>query len=103
MNELGKRITDLLNEHGMTQKKFAEHVGITEARLSRYISGEREPKGEVIANMATALHTTSDYLLGVEQDEEISGPRITRLLARNVNRLSREERNKIIKILLDAK
>lgn len=103
MNDLGKRITDLLNEKGMTQKDFANYVGITEASLSRYISGEREPKGEVIANMATALHTTSDYLLGVEQDKEISVPRITRLLARNASRLSQEERNKIIKILLDAK
>ena len=102
MNDLGKKITNLLKERNMTQKDFAEYIGITEASLSRYISGEREPKGEVIANMATAIHTTSDFLLGVEQNEDFSGPRITRLLARNVNRLSREDRNKIIKILLDA-
>ena len=102
MNDLGKKITELLKGLGMTQKAFADYIGITEASLSRYIAGEREPKGEVIANMATALHTTSDYLLGVEPDSELSGPRITRLLARNVNRLSSDERKKMIKILLDA-
>jgi transcriptional regulator with XRE-family HTH domain len=103
MNNLGERIIELLKESGMTQKVFADYIGITEASLSRYINGERKPKAEIVANMATALHTTSDYILGVEEKDEMSGPQITRLLARNVNRLSREERNKIIKLLLDSK
>ena len=34
--------------------------------MSRYISGARDPNPKVIANIATALHTTSDYLLGIE-------------------------------------
>lgn len=67
-NNLGGRIKGLLKKRGLTQKELAEKVGVTEVSVSRYISGERTPKGLVIANMANALHTTSDYLLGIEED-----------------------------------
>ena len=67
-NNLGGRIKGLLKKRGLTQKELAEKVGVTEVSVSRYISGERTPKGLVIANMANALHTTSDYLLGTGED-----------------------------------
>ena len=66
-NNLGGRIADLLKQSGLTQRELADRVGITEVSLSRYISGNRTPKGPVIANIANALHTTSDYLLGTEE------------------------------------
>ena len=65
---LGKRISEMLQEQGIQQKELAERIGITETAMSRYINGTREPKPDVIANMATALHTTSDYLLGITDD-----------------------------------
>lgn len=63
--ELGMRISQLLRTRNIQQKELAEQIGITETAISRYIAGTREPKPEVIANIATALHTTSDYLLGI--------------------------------------
>ena len=67
-NNLGGRIADLLKKSGLTQRELANKVGVTEASMSRYISGGRIPKGPTIANIANALHTTSDYLLGTEED-----------------------------------
>lgn len=67
-NNLGGRIADLLKKSGLTQRELANKVGVTEASMSRYISGCRIPKGPTIANIANALHTTSDYLLGTEED-----------------------------------
>ena len=55
-NELGTRISDLLKQNGLTQKELADKVGITYVSMSRYISGDRIPKGPVIASLATALH-----------------------------------------------
>lgn len=60
--EMGERIALLLDEQGMMQKELAELIGISDATLSRYIAGSREPKPEVLVNIATALHTTSDDL-----------------------------------------
>ncbi len=69
-NNLGNRITDLLKRSGLTQRELADRVGITEVSLSRYISGDRIPKGPIIANIANALHTTTDYLLGTEEKKD---------------------------------
>lgn len=68
--DLGERITGLLDELGITQRELAERIGITEVSMSRYIRGDRTPKGPVVANMATALNTTTDYLLGVGEGDE---------------------------------
>ena len=57
---------------------------------SRYVSGERDPKPEMIANIATALHTTSDYLLGIEKDD-FDYPRVRRLIARNASSMTELE------------
>ena len=62
--ELGRRIADLLHSKGILQKELAERVGLTEATMSRYISGERDPKPEVLANISSVLCTSADYLLG---------------------------------------
>ena len=42
--ELGRRIFDLLRSKGMQQRELAKRIGLTEATMSRYISGERDPK-----------------------------------------------------------
>lgn len=96
--ELGKRIQEILQKNKMTQKELAKRIGLTEAVISRYISGEREPKPEVLANIATALHTTSDFLLGIENDD-LSKAHIIRLVARNANLMNKEEKKKIIDVL----
>lgn len=68
--DLGERITGLLNELGISQRELADRIGITEVSMSRYIRGDRTPKGPIIANMAMALDTTTDYLLGVEKKDD---------------------------------
>ena len=62
--ELGRRIADLLHSKGMLQKELAERIGLTEAIMSRYFPGKRDPKPEVLANISTVLCTSSNYLLG---------------------------------------
>ncbi|MBR0278229.1 MAG: helix-turn-helix transcriptional regulator [Clostridia bacterium] len=96
--ELGGRISELLKETGLTQKALAQRIGVTEAVISRYVSGEREPKPDVLANMATALHTTSDYLLGIETDE-YSHSRIRRMIARNASSMTEQEKKELINAL----
>lgn len=96
--ELGSRITNALQKQGMTQKELAERIGITEAVISRYVSGDRDPKPDTLANIATALHTTSDFLLGIECDE-FDHPRIRRLIARNASSMTEQEKKELIDAL----
>ncbi len=96
--ELGSRITETLQKRGMTQKELAGRIGVTEAVMSRYVSGDREPKPDVLANIATALRTTSDFLLGIE-NEEFSHPRIRRMIARNAASMTEQEKKELINAL----
>lgn len=96
--ELGLRITEILQKRGMTQRELALRIGVTEAVISRYVSGCRDPKPNVLANIATALHTTSDYLLGIECDE-FNHSRIRRMIARNASSMTEEEKRELINAL----
>lgn len=98
-----QRLAELLKQQGITQKELSERVGITEASMSRYMNSERIPKSEIIANIATALNTTSDYLLGTEENGNIESdyPRIVRLIARNSASMTKEQKKAIINALLE--
>ena len=95
---LGLRISETLEKRGMTQKELACRIGVTEAAMSRYVSGSRDPKPDVLANIATALHTTSDFLLGIEK-EEFSHPRVRRMIARNASSMTEQEKKELIDAL----
>ena len=59
---------------------------------------KREPKPDVIANMATALHTTSDYLLGIKNDD-LEYHQVRRMIARNASSMTKEEKMALISVL----
>lgn len=96
--EFGERLQSILQSRGVTQKELAARIGTTEATICRYVTGDREPKADMLANIATALHTTSDYLLGIEHDE-YDFPRVKRLIARNASAMTDQERRALISAL----
>ena len=61
---VGRRIKKALSARNMTQRELADTIGTTEASISRYVTGNREPKGLIIYKMAKTLGTSCDYLLG---------------------------------------
>lgn len=61
---IGARILTILKQNGMTQRELANQIGVTEVSISRYISGQRMPKANIVVYMADALNTTTDYILG---------------------------------------
>ena len=96
--DFGERLLAQLRHQGITQKQLADRINTTEATLSRYVSGDREPKAEVLANIATALGTTSDYLLGIERDD-FDFPRVQRILTRNASSMTKQEKRALINAL----
>lgn len=94
---LGRRLAGLLRERGMTQKDLAQATHLTEAAVSRYISGQREPRAVTVANIAKALGVAPQDITGNERDQEIEGA--VRLIARNAGSLSEEQRVELISAL----
>ena len=104
-NNLGGRISDLLQKTGLTQRELAEKVGCTEVSMSRYISGDRTPKGPIIANIASALHVSADYLLGqesAEDDAELEYYRTQRAIARNAKNWTQKQKADLVNALFES-
>lgn len=99
MKSTGERIKTLLKEEKMTQKQLAELSGVTESALSHYIKGDRIPLGVVSANIAYALRTTVNYILGKEDILDFSN--VKRILEQNKNKMTNEEKAELIELLYE--
>jgi transcriptional regulator with XRE-family HTH domain len=102
MKTLGERIAILLDEKHISQKDLASLIGVSESALSRYINNEREPKIEVLANLATALDTTIDYLT-TGKKPETDFDEIYRLVARSSYELTETQKMQIIQAVMRNK
>ena len=67
MVELGNRLRQLRKDRNLTQQQLAELIGVKNSVISFYEVGERLPSPDVLRKLAMALHTTADYLLGIER------------------------------------
>jgi transcriptional regulator with XRE-family HTH domain len=72
LKKIGDRILELRKQKDMSQKELSDKAQITEASLSRYENNLREPKAEIVGKIAKALDTTTDYLLGINDNPENS-------------------------------
>ena len=54
----------LLEKRGWNQKEAAEKLGVSQANVSRWLSGEREPGLAALVQIAYGLGVTVDELLG---------------------------------------
>lgn len=100
MNKVGGTIKEILKRIGKTQVELCEVTGIKPAAMSKYLSGEKTPRTEVLMKIADALDVSLYTLIG--RDEERSAYEICRsaLLARSGNELTEEERKDLIKLIL---
>ena len=71
MVEFGKHLRELRKQKNLTQKQLADLVGIQNSVISFYELGDRMPSPEIIAKLASTLHVSADYLMGIEKAESI--------------------------------
>ena len=53
---------------GYKQRDLAEKLGMTDATLSRYVRGNREPRADAIRKIAETLNVSTDWLLGLTDE-----------------------------------
>lgn len=59
-------LTEFLEPLGWTQVAFAEHLGITQARLNEIIKGKRGVTAQTAWLLAGALGTTPEFWLNLQ-------------------------------------
>ena len=81
MNELGNKIAAKRKDRGMTQIEFAERLSVTRQTVSRWEAGSALPDIDKIADIASILGVSCDYLLKDDvQEENGTGAGVSRLL-----------------------
>jgi len=100
---LEERIKQLMEEQKISQKELAEKTGLTEASVSKYVNGKREPRIDVILKLAKVFNVSTDYLLeGLENEKLHDAFSETKMaIARSKNELSDDEKTKLIKFILE--
>ena len=73
---LPTRIRAILDKKKMKRNELAEKSGISRQRIGYYADGTNVPDAETLAKIAVALEVSTDYLLGISDDEHKKNARI---------------------------
>jgi len=70
---LGSRIKAERRRHGITQELLAEWVGISQSFLWEIEAGRKAPAIQTFYNIASTLRVSADYLMGLSNENKLSG------------------------------
>ena len=101
MDMVGERIKDALKIRNINQKELAYMVDVSEVTMSRYISGTRYPKSDIIKKIANALDVPVSYLVSDPNDEEsmYEYNKVFRIIEIYAKTWSNEDKMKLIHLL----
>jgi len=106
MSKFTERTKGLMAEKSVTQKELAKVTGISESSISRYLSGELEPRMDILSNISHALGVTASYLIGEDDKPNVGQSPFAETLCvvtRNKSKLSDEEKTELIKVLFGGR
>lgn len=78
MVDFGNNLKTLRLKEGMTQANLAQKLGITKSVISAYETGLRLPSYDILIHIAQIFKVSTDYLLGLENKQEIDLSGLTR-------------------------
>lgn len=96
--KLHHRLKIKMKENNLSARQLSLKTGISEAAISKYLSGVRTPHIEIVGRLADALNTTSDYLLGIEKEKTPYDQIVTKI-KENKKYLSSEEKMSLILLI----
>jgi len=67
-SSFAKRLSRLRREAGYNQRQVASDLGISQALLSHYENGAREPKLDFVIKACDYYSVSADYILGRSSD-----------------------------------
>lgn len=74
---VGDRIRDLREKMGLSREKFAEKLDSKKSTVQSWESGLGTPSLEKIAAIAKLCNVSTDYIIGLDDEEKISLKRLT--------------------------
>ncbi len=71
MKGLGERIKYLRMEENLTQPQLAKAIGVSNAVISFWENNLNEPKASYVLALAKCFNVTTDYLLGIDDENSL--------------------------------
>lgn len=68
--EIGTRIRKYREERGLSQKKLAELIGVSNSRVSNWEQGVNRPDADILADICRALQVSPSEILDVKLSTE---------------------------------
>lgn len=94
-----QNLKQLIQSRGKTVKSFSADVNITEATLSRYLSGNRIPDLQYVVRLANYFGVSVDWLLGLSGDKfEVMPPQLQEVVTL-YSRATEDDRNVVQAVL----
>jgi len=75
IEDFSYRLMVLLDENNMSQTQLAKKIGTSNVTICRYLTGERTPRVELLAKIASVFNVSVDYLLCLTNDKEVDNSR----------------------------
>ena len=69
---ISERIRRLRIQKGISQKEFADQIGLHPAQYNRYEKGENIPSTDILGKLADALNVSFDYLYEGQKEDAIT-------------------------------
>ncbi len=101
---IGERIKELRVGKKLTQSQLAELVEMSYIQIGRYETQKSNPSSDVLQKLATALDTTTDYLMQGSSDDVVSAQLTDKELLsqfKQVEKLNQDDKH-LIKTFIDA-
>lgn len=92
------KIKELRLEYALTQKEFAERLGLDAHNVGDWERGKGEPNSDMLVKIASVFGVSVDYLLGLEDDfgGKVAGSDSARSAVSTVDDLLSPEERKLI-------
>ena len=92
MNTIGTRLKAIRLQKKLTQPELAEQIGVAKSMISQWETQKNEPKACYIYSLANCLNVSTDYLLGMENEDFTSNYNSDKVLTADEERLLQEYR-----------
>jgi transcriptional regulator with XRE-family HTH domain len=77
---LGRRISALRKQRGLSQAELANRLGISASAMGMYEQGRREPSAETLVALSRELQVTTDFLLTGKIDAQLDEAAYSRMI-----------------------
>lgn len=71
MVDFGNRLKTQRLKENLTQAQLAQKLGLTKSVISAYETGMRMPSYDILIHIARIFNVSTDFLLGVENKQEL--------------------------------